>query len=297
MGGPSSLKGYPSSIRIESLNDLERQLSVLKPPVWPVAMLGAPDATKVAAGKALFDKQCGGACHGSLVSGDIKTQFKTTVFPLKVAGTDPWMACNAFTYEAPAGAMAGLPSGYVKLPGKPVERIGETAPIATLLRTAVVASLLEDKGALVRAVGATWLGVPPRPLVQVPAIRPTPAEVKAARLVRCTTEKHPLLGYRARPLTGIWATAPFLHNGSVANLWELLLPPAQRLAAFNVGSREFDPVRVGYVTASSADNSFRFVAREGGVSVAGNGNEGHDYNNARLSDADRWALVEYMKTL
>ena len=298
IGGPASLKGYPSSIRVESLNDLERNLALLKPPVWPAALMGTPDAAKVAAGRALFDKQCGGACHGSLAPGDIKTQFKTTVFPLKVAGTDPWMACNAFTYEAPSGAMAGLPSGYIKLPGKPEpERIGETAPIATLLRTAVVASLLEDKGALVRAAGATWLGVPPRPLVQVPAVRPTPAEVKAARLKRCETEVNALLGYRSRPLTGIWATAPFLHNGSVPTLYDLLLPPAARPAAFNVGSREYDPVKVGYVTAPSPTNSFRFVARDGGGLVPGNGNQGHDYNNTRLSDADRWALVEYLKTL
>lgn len=298
MEGSASLKGYKSSIRVESINDLERTLKLLKPPVWPAGLMGTPDAAKVAAGRALFDKQCGGACHGTVKPGDITTPFKTTVFPLKVAGTDPWMACNAYTYEAPSGAMAGLPSGYIKLPGKPdPERIGQTAPIATLLRTAVVASLIEDKGALVKAAGATWLGVPPRPQIDRPAIGLTPAEIKAARLQRCETEVNALLGYRARPLTGIWATAPFLHNGSVPTLWDLLLPPDQRPASFNVGSREFDPVKVGYVTAPSATNSFRFVARDAGGLVPGNGNQGHDYKNAALSDEQRRALVEYMKTL
>ena len=68
--------------------------------------------------------------------------------------------------------------------------------------------------------------------------------------------------------------------------------PAQRSKTFYVGSREFDPRNVGYETTQSADNSFLFD-----TSLQGNSNAGHDYNNAGLSDADRWALVEYMKGL
>ena len=80
-------------------------------------------------------------------------------------------------------------------------------------------------------------------------------------------------------------------------MWDLLLPPAARPAAFNLGTRDYDPVKVGYVTAPSAENSFRFVARTAAGPVDGNSNAGHDYGNAGFSDADRWALVEYMKTL
>ena len=54
--------------------------------------------------------------------------------------------------------------------------------------------------------------------------------------------------YRARPLDGIWATAPYLHNGSVPNLYQLLLPAVQRVTTFKVGSDQFDPVYVGFVT-------------------------------------------------
>ena len=57
--------------------------------------------------------------------------------------------------------------------------------------------------------------------------------------------------YKARPLDGIWATAPFLHNGSVPSLWELLQPPERRVKTFYVGSRELDPVHVGFDPASS----------------------------------------------
>ena len=57
------------------------------------------------------------------------------------------------------------------------------------------------------------------------------------------------LGYRARPLGGLWATPPFLHNGSVPNLYQMLIPSDQRDKTFYVGSREFDPTNVGYSTA------------------------------------------------
>ena len=56
-----------------------------------------------------------------------------------------------------------------------------------------------------------------------------------------------LLAYKARPLNGIWTGAPYLHNGSVPNLYELLLPAADRSKTFYLGSWEYDPVTVGYV--------------------------------------------------
>ena len=105
--------------------------------------------------------------------------------------------------------------------------------------------------------------------------------------------------YEARVLQGIWATAPYLHNGSVANLRELLLPPAKRMKAFYVGTREFDPLNVGFQTdASAPGNTFRFRTQDAtGVAIDGNANIGHDYNNAGLKEGDIQALIEYMKTL
>src|SRR6185295_2149952 len=52
------------------------------------------------------------------------------------------------------------------------------------------------------------------------------------------------LQYRARPLNGTWATAPYLHNGSVPNLQELLMPAARRSKVLYMGNWDFDPVRV-----------------------------------------------------
>ena len=103
-----------------------------------------------------------------------------------------------------------------------------------------------------------------------------------------------MAGYQAPPLDGIWATAPYLHNGSVPNLWELLTPPEKRKSTFMVGSRLFDPKNVGYVTDQSPFKSGNFVADPGNAN--GNGNGGHAYGTT-LSDDDRWAIIEYLKTL
>jgi hypothetical protein len=116
-------------------------------------------------------------------------------------------------------------------------------------------------------------------------------------------------GYKPRPLEGVWATPPFLHNGSVPNLYELLSPANERSRVFWVGRREFDPVKVGYLTErSTLKGGFRFDTR-----VAGNYNIGHEFRaghvpydetnpqpqygviGPELSVADRYAIIEYLK--
>ena len=80
-------------------------------------------------------------------------------------------------------------------------------------------------------------------------------------------------GYKARPLNGIWATAPFLHNGSVPNLYALLSPVAERPAIFSLGQREFDPIKVGYLSQPNASVS-QVDTRQ-----PGNLNTGHEFND------------------
>ena len=111
--------------------------------------------------------------------------------------------------------------------------------------------------------------------------------------MQCYNAKSPLFAYKGRQLDGIWATAPYLHNGSVPTLHDLLLAPKDRPTSFNVGTREYDPVKVGYVTGADApDNGFTF-----NTSLTGNSNEGHDYNVGQLTEEERAALIEYMKSL
>ncbi len=173
--------------------------------------------------------------------------------------------------------------------------IPDTSQNLVLLTNAVTGVLADHKLDIVKMTIFPSTGLPP----PGQALFAAGVSAKQARAAKCQTlADNPNMVYKGRPLQGIWATAPYLHNGSVPNLWELLLPPASRSASFNMGSREFDPKNVGYETAPSPDNSFVFKARdETGAPVEGNANIGHDYNNAGLTDADRWALVEYMKTL
>lgn len=95
------------------------------------------------------------------------------------------------------------------------------------------------------------------------------------------------LAYKARPLNGIWATAPYLHNGSVPTLDQLLTPAADRMDKFYVGSREFDPVNVGFDTQQGV---FLFDTHQ-----PGNSNAGHDFGFKE--PLKRKALIAYLKTL
>jgi len=102
-------------------------------------------------------------------------------------------------------------------------------------------------------------------------------------------------GYQSPPLDGLWMRAPYLHNGSVPNLREMLEPAARRSASFVRGYDVYDTVNVGFVcTGAAAERAgFRFD-----VKVRGDGNVGHDgpAYGTDLSDADKKALVEFLKT-
>lgn len=96
--------------------------------------------------------------------------------------------------------------------------------------------------------------------------------------------------YTARPLTGVWATAPYLHNGSVPSLYDLLLPAKDRPVKFATGHREYDPVKVGYV---------QHVEKPASVfdtKLDGNSNRGHEFGTD-LSESDRASLLECLKSL
>ena len=90
--------------------------------------------------------------------------------------------------------------------------------------------------------------------------------------------------YKARPLNGIWATAPYLHNGSVPNLDALLQPAAKRPLTFSIGVRTFDPVRVGYLTDVPGFPKFN-VNNADGSPITGNSNAGHEFGTT-LSDVE-----------
>ncbi|MDG0814788.1 di-heme-cytochrome C peroxidase [Bdellovibrio svalbardensis] len=112
-------------------------------------------------------------------------------------------------------------------------------------------------------------------------------------------------GYKARHLAGVWATAPFLHNGSVPSMWDLLQPAHLRPKIFNVKDKEFNPVKMG-LKYEREKNMLGFTKSCGkgeqrcfDTTLTGNHNTGHEgrYYGTDLPDADKHALIEYLKVL
>ena len=103
----------------------------------------------------------------------------------------------------------------------------------------------------------------------------------------------PLTGYVAAFLDGIWLRAPYLHNGSVPSLRDLLEPPAQRPTRFWRGYDVYDPDRVGFVTHGPEAERIGTVHD---VGARGGSNRGHAFGTT-LPAADKADLLEYLKTM
>lgn len=118
--------------------------------------------------------------------------------------------------------------------------------------------------------------------------------------------------YKPRPLEGVWATPPFLHNGSVPNIYQMLSPVKERSTRFFVGRREYDPVKLGYVTEPLAGSTSGFWMD---TTLPGNRNTGHEFGpgyipydpanpaakgspgiiGPALTPAQRMDIIEYLK--
>ena len=112
----------------------------------------------------------------------------------------------------------------------------------------------------------------------------------------------PAPGYIAPPLDGVWATAPYLHNGSVPDLRTLL--DSDRRPDFwrhEIEPRTYDPTILGwrYARLQEGKNTARDPEERAMIydtTLPGYGNEGHQFGDT-LSDAERDAVLEYLKTL
>jgi hypothetical protein len=119
----------------------------------------------------------------------------------------------------------------------------------------------------------------------------------------------------ARPHVAVWATAPYLHNGSVPNLYELLSPVEKRHDCFYLSpTMEFDPQNVGFAIKECTDSSPRdsIVGFEFKTALPGNGNRGHEFRGegeqcetnskkdgvlgCEIAPENRLAIIEYLKT-
>jgi hypothetical protein len=312
--GHATLTGNPetgqfsSTARIDYLARLETQLSRLRAPAWPAEIFGDIDRDKAEAGRNLFADNCA-HCHNQRDdAGNFemtepnefnKSFIRTTSVPFNVIGTDRQMVINFITRTAKPGDLKRL----VKLDpedaatksqlrhidefraaaGLPKADFSVEVPAASLLAAAV-------SGVIERGLSDE--------------LRNQTDEDKKRILLELrgyrsgNTPPNGGAGYKARPLNGVWATAPFGHAGAVPNLYQWLLPEDKRVKSFYVGNREFDSKLVGFVTDQSP-GAFQFkTENDDGTPIPGNSNKGHSGpGKTEFSDEQRWQIIEYIKSL
>ncbi len=291
---------FKTSVDKHNLVKMEQQLATLKSPSWEDPnlqdILPALDAQKVAAGRKLYEQYCV-ACHHDIDRDDPHRKVVAYMSDINKVGTDPQMALNSVNYTGKSGFLQNL---YVEA-GSGNLVVQETMPVAALLKLGamgVVGSPDPDTNSLYKGLE----------MIMDIGSALSKNEAKASLkqgdypLGSPKAPYNPLLSYKARPLNGVWASAPYLHNGSVPTLYDLLLPADQRPKKFLVGSRELDVEKVGFKSSGYA-HGFTFD-----TSLPGNGNQGHEYAAGKmplpngkilppLDHEQRMALVEYLKSL
>jgi len=310
---------FESTIAVRTLYEIETRLrgpNVFQPgekprfrgldaPKWPEEILGKIDrAGKAEKGRALYVKNCQ-ACH--LPAPDTAEFFdakhwtepdrygnkylKLRLLDVYDIGTDPAAAMNWYKAVVNLGQLGQRLKGDIN---KRLDSYLGKGAGGSYTPVGVALPLLVEKTVEKRY---QRLGIPPNKWDEMNGNRAN--EVRAP------------LAYKARPLNGVWATAPYLHNGSVPTIYQMLLPVEKRDKTFYLGSREYDPVHLGYQT-KPIEGGFLLDTRQ-----LGNRNTGHQFRGSQeswrateasgvftggvigpeLTDDERMALIEYLKTL
>ena len=303
---------FDSSIAVGALFEMERLLAGnhpqkskafngLKAPKWPENILGTINQVLASEGEKLYEKHCE-SCHLPVISSG---KFWTDKYWKKIT---------------PDGA------NYLALNLIPTSEIGTDTAQSNILQTRTVDISGMD-------MSGTVCNLPGGEPVQVTSGPATPFAfalgLTVERAINFYYDKHNISpkkrelmnggrpnclqapkAYKARPLNGIWATAPFLHNASVASLYEILIPAEERASTLYLGYLEFNPVKVGFISTKkdglSKTKALTKVVVSGPNARHGNFNSGHEFSDNKgaqgvigplLKEHERWALVEYLKTL
>lgn len=253
---------WNTSVDFAAIQDIEAGLKKLKAPRWPSNLLGKYDRKKVIAGKVLYEELCSD-CHA----------------PRPISAPDNRMA---------ELAVSTIPNSYMAT---------DSAELASMKRlfnpkklTGNSDKITTDQGLFlvtegIKQRGYDLLGYTTKQRDEADGYRPN--------IVRASD------GYKARPLDGVWATPPYLHNGSVINIFDLLSPVSERTANFYVGSTEYDPKNLGFLNKKTK-STFLFDTQ-----LAGNTNSGHEFCDQdrpgvigrALSNSEKYQIIEYLKAL
>jgi hypothetical protein len=280
-----NLLGYPgeqfqNTIHVENLHEIELLLGGPEPgtgvwsPKWPEDILGKIDRGAAGKGEKLYNELCL-HCHQPPMLSDEGRKpehwtnntdsegrqfFKVTMIPLAEIGTDPKEAQNFYNRTADSGPL-----------GKGI--ISARDGLKYITQKLIDQAYTELK--LSPEQQKEWNGYRENELLAP-------------------------LAYKARPHDGIWATPPYLHNGSVPNLFALLSPVSERPKVFYLGNKQYDAVKLGLDTDPlKGASEFR-------TDLPGNSNAGHEFNDGpkgngvigrKLSAEERMQIIEYLKTL
>ena len=295
---------FKSSVKVDALYEMEEMIkgknppnakdgfSGLQSPKWPADLLPPIDQKLAARGAELYKTHCQ-ECHRPPVTSAAFYDFNNK----------DWWRTNEIGQHV------------MVLENIPIEHIGtDSAQAADMLARTVAlpANLGIDKSSFAFALGdvveKTVNYIYDRPQPPLDANGKPRLPLSQAERQRMDgympNELRGELAYKVRPLNGVWASPPYLHNASVPNVYALLSPVEERPKKFYLGHREYDPVNLGYKSDYLA-NGFEFD-----TSIRGNSNSGHEFRKEfdknkpvkgiigpALPPDDRKALIEYLKTL
>ncbi len=267
------LKGYKSTVRTDNLVEIEEWLRQLQSPLWPNDILPKIDNSKLADGKKIYDKNCM-SCHTTINRTNPNRKIIAQMYGYDEVKTDYQEINNAISYTGKTGILEGAK--------RPVLGgvYGKEEALVVMLTDLVEGVIFNNKKELLKGMYFSEINGNGLKDGIKHGVYPQDKPFGSYK------------AYKARPLNGIWATAPYLHNGSIPTLYDLLLPENQRPATFAVGQMEFDPIKVGFIHNPENKN----VASILDTSKIGNSNKGHTYGT-NLSESDRMSLLEYLKSL
>jgi hypothetical protein len=268
-----------NSANFHGLNKLEGMIKKIGPPRWPWPL----DPALGNKGKIIF--QTSGKCADCHAIKPGKVQFpneQTWATPLSDVGTD-FRQYRVLARKAQPGELLGA-----RIPTL-VKPLADPSYAVDILAVSVLGSILQNNAISLPSYTQTTKDQTLDSL-RLPASSQELQNIN--KLSVGLADAKPV--YEARVLQGVWAAAPYLHNGSVPTLKDLLKPAAERPQSFNIGP-SYDLEAVGLALEQPAQSS-TLNTTDCGDLTSGNSRCGHEYGT-QLPDEDKKALLEYLKTL
>jgi hypothetical protein len=275
------------SIKWKNLGHIEHLVRKIGPPRWPWAL----DPALVAEGKRIYDRGTGDGgcaeCHGKRAGAfRFVPPSSTWATPLCDVGTD-----TREHFILHRTVRSGVYEGAKAPVGQPIAATSDTF---ALLGVSVIGAIFQQTfGVSLFKYGGEAAAVTPKK--HKPAADQLLQTYKPAAADSCGG-KGGQFKYESRVMEGIWAAAPYLHNGSVPTLADLLKPPRGRPDKFEVGNR-YDPQLVGLARNQAPGAKERNTrACDEDDLKSGESRCGHDFGTG-LSDSEKRALLEYLKAI